>query len=419
MKVTYAEACEILEITEEHREDQEVIRKSYKRLALQWHPDKNPDNPDAVERFQSISAAYHRLTNPEAYDSDGEEVHMQEDDVGFDDLMAAMAFFAHFMHGGGMRMGPFGIFGSAPFGGGFGGGGYNGGRSGRGNNKKGKKGKKNRGGGAAGGSDRPMKFCFNCGVYHPASDSEDEYGDWVTDDEADDFEFSYNSGPPPRQGAPPLHHPPPPPPRQYQFPRQQQQQQKPKVDEEYARKVAEQRRAWEERERASNEAYWQREAERMKREREELERKNQSAMKREAERMARLHAERIERLVQQLPRPTMVARGDNSITLSIERKGRASDVVDGKLPQDVFWELSYRGHGEGAWAMWSDSLDTAQAAVTGLIPGTKYAFRWGLENPQHPCRQQVACSAGHAVQVWCSVMQPHAAWWATLGSGAM
>lgn len=32
-------------------------------LRRQYHPDKNPDDPEAKEKFQRVSAAYQELTN--------------------------------------------------------------------------------------------------------------------------------------------------------------------------------------------------------------------------------------------------------------------------------------------------------------------------------------------------------------------
>ena len=43
----------------------EEIRKAYRRLAKQWHPDTNPDKPEAAERFKAISAANALLSDPE------------------------------------------------------------------------------------------------------------------------------------------------------------------------------------------------------------------------------------------------------------------------------------------------------------------------------------------------------------------
>ena len=34
------------------------IKKAYRKLAQQFHPDANPGNTDAEERFKEISAAY-------------------------------------------------------------------------------------------------------------------------------------------------------------------------------------------------------------------------------------------------------------------------------------------------------------------------------------------------------------------------
>lgn len=43
----------------------EEIKKAYRRLALKFHPDKNPDNPGAVEQFKKINEAHEVLSNPE------------------------------------------------------------------------------------------------------------------------------------------------------------------------------------------------------------------------------------------------------------------------------------------------------------------------------------------------------------------
>ena len=44
--------------------DQE-IKSSYRKLALQYHPDRNPDNPEAEERFKECSEAYAVLADAE------------------------------------------------------------------------------------------------------------------------------------------------------------------------------------------------------------------------------------------------------------------------------------------------------------------------------------------------------------------
>ena len=43
---------------------EEEIRRTYRRLALQWHPDRNPGDPRAEERFKEISEAYAVLMDP-------------------------------------------------------------------------------------------------------------------------------------------------------------------------------------------------------------------------------------------------------------------------------------------------------------------------------------------------------------------
>lgn len=52
------------------------LKKQYRKLAMQYHPDKNPNNPSAAEKFKEISHAYEILNDPqkrEIYNQYGEE----------------------------------------------------------------------------------------------------------------------------------------------------------------------------------------------------------------------------------------------------------------------------------------------------------------------------------------------------------
>jgi molecular chaperone DnaJ len=108
---------EILEVSRNASADE--IKKAYRKMAIKYHPDKNPGDKAAEEKFKEAAEAYEILSNPDKkarYDQYGH---------------AGMGNSGGFGGGGGFNMEDiFSQFGDI-FGGHFGGGSFGGGRGGR------------------------------------------------------------------------------------------------------------------------------------------------------------------------------------------------------------------------------------------------------------------------------------------------
>ena len=73
-----ADYYSLLEI--ERTADDATIKSSYRKLAMRWHPDKNPGDAEAEARFKAISEAYDCLKDPQkraAYDRFGHDAFKQ------------------------------------------------------------------------------------------------------------------------------------------------------------------------------------------------------------------------------------------------------------------------------------------------------------------------------------------------------
>lgn len=110
---TQVDYYELLEC--ERGADDATLKSSYRKLAMRWHPDRNPGDHEAEAKFKSINEAYDCLKDPQkraAYDRFGHAAFQQgggagpQDFGGFSDIFENI--FGEFMggRGGGGRASP-------------------------------------------------------------------------------------------------------------------------------------------------------------------------------------------------------------------------------------------------------------------------------------------------------------------------
>lgn len=105
----------VLEVSEQAGEAQ--IKQAYRRLAKKYHPDLNPDNPEAEEKFKNIVEAYETLGDadkkkeydlkrkkPEAGRSGGSTASAKTPDKSMADFTKDMEKYFGFSFAGGQSV---------------------------------------------------------------------------------------------------------------------------------------------------------------------------------------------------------------------------------------------------------------------------------------------------------------------------
>jgi curved DNA-binding protein len=112
----YKDYYNILGVSRDASQDE--IKKKYRKLAAKYHPDKNPDDPKAEDKFKEIGEAYEVLKDPEKrklYDQVGSDwKRYQQAGASADDFN----WQQYANRGGGQRINMEDIFGGARGGGG-------------------------------------------------------------------------------------------------------------------------------------------------------------------------------------------------------------------------------------------------------------------------------------------------------------
>src|SRR5262245_15053730 len=96
---------------------EQELKQAYRKLAIQYHPDKNPNNREAEEKFKELNEAYQVLSSAELrarYDAYGHAgvgagaaAGAGFEGFGFEDILGDLFGFGDFFGGrGNRRAGP-------------------------------------------------------------------------------------------------------------------------------------------------------------------------------------------------------------------------------------------------------------------------------------------------------------------------
>ncbi len=97
---------EILEIS--RNADGNEVKKAYRKMALKYHPDRNPNDKEAEEKFKKINEAYQILSDKEKrqiYDTYGKK-GLESSGFGFSDMEGSIFDIFNSVFGGGFNTRP-------------------------------------------------------------------------------------------------------------------------------------------------------------------------------------------------------------------------------------------------------------------------------------------------------------------------
>jgi len=93
-------SCQILKIP--FGATKKEIRKAYRRLAMKYHPDRNPGDPEAAGKFKKVQKAYETLSGGKRLKENRQNALIRRDEGSYQDLTDPflgfyMAMKAHFL----------------------------------------------------------------------------------------------------------------------------------------------------------------------------------------------------------------------------------------------------------------------------------------------------------------------------------